>query len=273
MKVFEKKNSIINNKKKKGKWSLAQDQLLKLAVQRYGLYHWKKIATLFLGQEKSSNDCRTRWYGWLDPTLKAQIAWSKQEEKRLIIFANFLARKNGIDNSNKDSPQIQFFFPKKKNKWRNDVSDSFLNFPFPAFTIRLPYRSKQNPFPASFSPMKISSFPAFLRNSGHRFEQKQFFPARSISSLSQVQKKKKWNDIIKDNVTKDITILKENNHNNFVFKKKKSPFFFLFFSFPWRFIQRNPRQCFFRSLFLQKLIPKAYQKKKKKKKKVHYQQG
>jgi hypothetical protein len=147
-------------KKKKFNWTVAEDQLLKYAIKRYGFHQWRKITTLFFGS-KHPNDCRIRWFYWLDPTLKTTITWSKKEDQRLILFHNF--------------------------------------------------------------------------------------------SIDLLEKK-----------TNTTAIQGEKNPNK---KKNNQPRFFSFFSFfhGRGLLKRNPRQCFFRSMFLQKLIQTVLHRKKKKK--------
>ena len=41
---------------------LAQDEILKAAVMKYGLNQWARISSLLV--RKSAKQCKARWYGW-----------------------------------------------------------------------------------------------------------------------------------------------------------------------------------------------------------------
>ncbi|GAB4838149.1 hypothetical protein Ancab_027678 [Ancistrocladus abbreviatus] len=57
---------------KGGLWKNAEDEILKVAVMKYGKFQWAHIFSLIAS--KSAKQCKARWYGWLDPCIK-KIEW------------------------------------------------------------------------------------------------------------------------------------------------------------------------------------------------------
>lgn len=71
----------------KGLWTNVEDQILKAAVQKYGVHQWSKVASLI--QKKTARQCEIRWKEYLDPTLNFQ-EFSKQEDERLLQLVKTL---------------------------------------------------------------------------------------------------------------------------------------------------------------------------------------
>jgi len=169
---------MTNTNTTRPQWSPTQDQLLKTAIRRYGMQHWKKIATLFV-PTKNPNECRARWFAWLDPTLKNKASWSKPEEKRLLFLGLLLVGKKVL--------------------------------------LR-----------------KTSSFLA----------------ARSCPSEHDGQ------DLSGRNHCYHAHNSRKNHPHWLNHRMRRMRLGILLAA--WKFLRRNPRQCFFRFLFLQKIIISAY---------------
>eukprot|EP01132_Coremiostelium_polycephalum_P001943 gene1943-2378_t len=69
---------------KGGVWKNTEDEILKVAVMKYGIHQWARISSLLV--RKSPAQCKARWYEWLDPNIK-KTDWSKEEEEKLLHLA------------------------------------------------------------------------------------------------------------------------------------------------------------------------------------------
>lgn len=69
---------------KGGVWRNSEDEVLKVAIAKYGLNQWSRVASLL--HRKSAKQCKARWYEWLDPSIK-KIEWSREEEEKLLHLA------------------------------------------------------------------------------------------------------------------------------------------------------------------------------------------
>jgi pre-mRNA-splicing factor CDC5/CEF1 len=65
----------------------AEDEILKVAVSKYGLNQWARISSL--QQRKTAKQCKARWTQWLDPAIK-KTEWSKEEDEKLLHLAKLL---------------------------------------------------------------------------------------------------------------------------------------------------------------------------------------
>ncbi|XP_075263035.1 cell division cycle 5-related protein-like [Convolutriloba macropyga] len=72
---------------KGGVWRNTEDEILKAAVMKYGLNQWSRIASLL--HRKSAKQCKSRWYEWLDPSIK-KTEWSRQEDEKLLHLAKLM---------------------------------------------------------------------------------------------------------------------------------------------------------------------------------------
>ena len=59
---------------KGGVWKNTEDEILKAAVMKYGLNQWARISSLLV--RKSATQCKSRWYEWLDPSIKKTGVYS-----------------------------------------------------------------------------------------------------------------------------------------------------------------------------------------------------
>lgn len=66
---------------KGGVWKNSEDEILKAAVMKYGKNQWPRIASLLV--RKSAKQCKSRWFEWLDPSIK-KTEWTQEEEEKLI---------------------------------------------------------------------------------------------------------------------------------------------------------------------------------------------
>jgi pre-mRNA-splicing factor CDC5/CEF1 len=72
---------------KGGVWKNTEDEILKAAVMKYGKNQWARVASLL--NRKSSNQCKARWYEWLDPSIK-KTEWNREEEEKLLHLAKLM---------------------------------------------------------------------------------------------------------------------------------------------------------------------------------------
>jgi hypothetical protein len=66
---------------KKTKWTLEEDEILRLAVEANGTDSWGKISPLV--PNRTGKQCRERWLGQLSPTVSKDV-WSPEEDALLI---------------------------------------------------------------------------------------------------------------------------------------------------------------------------------------------
>lgn len=66
---------------KGGIWKNSEDEILKASVMKYGLNNWPRIASLLV--RKSADQCKARWYEWLDPSVK-KTEWTREEDEKLL---------------------------------------------------------------------------------------------------------------------------------------------------------------------------------------------
>eukprot|EP01024_Parvocaulis_polyphysoides_P030002 TRINITY_DN27254_c0_g2_i2.p1 TRINITY_DN27254_c0_g2~~TRINITY_DN27254_c0_g2_i2.p1 ORF type:complete len:366 (+),score=63.01 TRINITY_DN27254_c0_g2_i2:214-1311(+) len=69
---------------KGGVWKNSEDEILKVAVMKYGLNQWARISSLLV--RKSAKQCKARWYEWLDPAIK-KTEWTREEDEKLLHLA------------------------------------------------------------------------------------------------------------------------------------------------------------------------------------------
>lgn len=70
-----------------GIWTNVEDEILKVAVMKYGKNQWARISSLLV--RKTPKQCKARWYEWLDPSIK-KTEWSKEEEEKLLHLAKLM---------------------------------------------------------------------------------------------------------------------------------------------------------------------------------------
>ncbi|KAL5547358.1 hypothetical protein UlMin_007045 [Ulmus minor] len=72
---------------KGGLWKNSTDEILKVAVCKYGLNQWARINSLLV--HKSAKQCKARWYEWLDPSIN-KTEWTREEDEKLLHLAKVL---------------------------------------------------------------------------------------------------------------------------------------------------------------------------------------
>lgn len=74
---------------KGGVWTNVEDEILKAAIQKYGIYQWERISSLL--PKKSAKQVKARWVEYLSPLLN-KTDWTKEEDEKLLnlhkIFPN-----------------------------------------------------------------------------------------------------------------------------------------------------------------------------------------
>ena len=79
-----------------------QDELLKLAIGKYGFNNWDRCASLLSNSGKTAIQCKERWYNWLNPEIK-KVEWTLEEDERLLRVAEIF--KHQWKTISKDSPR------------------------------------------------------------------------------------------------------------------------------------------------------------------------
>ncbi|KAI3454073.1 hypothetical protein Pfo_010736 [Paulownia fortunei] len=69
----------------KGQWTAEEDEILRMAVQRFKGKNWKKIAECF--KDRTDVQCLHRWQKVLNPDL-VKGPWSKEEDEIIIELVN-----------------------------------------------------------------------------------------------------------------------------------------------------------------------------------------
>ncbi|KAH6831165.1 hypothetical protein C2S53_009360 [Perilla frutescens var. hirtella] len=69
----------------KGQWTVEEDEILRMAVQRFKGKNWKKIAECF--KDRTDVQCLHRWQKVLNPDL-VKGPWSKEEDDVIIELVN-----------------------------------------------------------------------------------------------------------------------------------------------------------------------------------------
>ncbi|EJU05578.1 hypothetical protein DACRYDRAFT_20015 [Dacryopinax primogenitus] len=72
---------------KGGVWQNTEDEVLKAAIAKYGKNQWARISSLLV--RKTPKQCKSRWYEWLDPSIK-KTEWSKTEDEKLLHLAKLM---------------------------------------------------------------------------------------------------------------------------------------------------------------------------------------
>lgn len=72
---------------KGGVWKNSEDEILKVAVMKYGKNQWSRISSLLV--RKSAKQCKARWFEWLDPSIK-KTEWTREEEEKLLHLAKIM---------------------------------------------------------------------------------------------------------------------------------------------------------------------------------------
>ncbi|KAL1955293.1 hypothetical protein VTO42DRAFT_8825 [Malbranchea cinnamomea] len=72
---------------KGGVWTNIEDEIVKVAVSKYGLNQWARVSSLLA--RKTPKQCKARWQEWLDPSIK-KIEWSKEEDEKLLHLAKLM---------------------------------------------------------------------------------------------------------------------------------------------------------------------------------------
>lgn len=74
---------------KGGVWTNVEDEILKAAVLKYGLYQWERISSLL--PKKSAKQVKARWVEYLSPIIN-KTEWTEDEDAKLLnlhkIFPN-----------------------------------------------------------------------------------------------------------------------------------------------------------------------------------------
>lgn len=68
-------------------WTNVEDEVLKVAVMKYGLQQWGRCASLL--PNKSARQCKARWVEWIDPGVK-KTDWTREEDEKLLQMAKLM---------------------------------------------------------------------------------------------------------------------------------------------------------------------------------------
>lgn len=70
-----------------GLWTNTEDEILKVAVAKYGLTQWSRCSSLL--NRKTAKQCKARWNNWLSPSIK-KSDWTPVEDEKLLLMAKIL---------------------------------------------------------------------------------------------------------------------------------------------------------------------------------------
>ena len=70
-----------------GIWTNVEDEILKVAVMKYGKNQWARISSLLV--RKTPKQCKARWCEWLDPGIR-KTEWSREEDERVLHLAKVM---------------------------------------------------------------------------------------------------------------------------------------------------------------------------------------
>lgn len=72
---------------KGGTWSSTEDEILKAAVQKYGLHEWLRVLSLL--PKKLAKQAKARWQEWLNPQI-IKLEWVRDEDAKLLSLVKVL---------------------------------------------------------------------------------------------------------------------------------------------------------------------------------------
>lgn len=72
---------------KGGVWTNVEDEILKAAVQKYGLNQWDRVASLLT--KKNAKQAKARWNEWLSPAINKK-SWTSEEDEKLLNLVKLL---------------------------------------------------------------------------------------------------------------------------------------------------------------------------------------
>lgn len=72
---------------KGGVWTNVEDEILKAAVQKYGLQQWLRVASLLT--KKSAAQAKARWNEWINPTIN-KTEWTRQQDEKLLRLVRLM---------------------------------------------------------------------------------------------------------------------------------------------------------------------------------------
>ena len=77
---------------KGGIWKNSEDEILKVAVMKYGKNQWSRISSLLT--RKTPKQCKARWFEWLDPSIK--------KVKLFNLYLDYFIRRIGVVKKKKN---------------------------------------------------------------------------------------------------------------------------------------------------------------------------
>lgn len=80
----------IKNENVKGKWSKAEDNLLKKAIEKFGDNRWSLVSQII--KNRNESQCRERWKRQLKKNIK-KGKWDKNEDLKLKSLVNIYGKK------------------------------------------------------------------------------------------------------------------------------------------------------------------------------------
>ncbi|EGV60574.1 Pre-mRNA-splicing factor cef1 [Yamadazyma tenuis] len=72
---------------KGGVWTNVEDEILKAAVQKYGLNQWNRVGSLLT--KKNAKQAKARWNEWISPSIN-KTEWTREEDEKLLNLVKLL---------------------------------------------------------------------------------------------------------------------------------------------------------------------------------------
>lgn len=129
-----------SERKAPGKWTKAEDDVLRKAVAMYGAKEWKKIAAV-LGGSRTSVQCLHRWNKVLKPGL-VKGPWSKEEDR--VVFD--MVTRYGVGNVKWSfiAQQLKGRIGKQcRERWFNHLDPTIIKTPWTIEEDRVMFESQQ----------------------------------------------------------------------------------------------------------------------------------
>jgi hypothetical protein len=125
----ERWRHFLNPNLKHGSWTLAEDEKLKNAVEKFGTHNWSKIAEDV--PSRSDLQCKRRWFRPLNPDLNHEPRTPAEDDLLLNPQLDDFPSDFFAPSSDENDLPTESFSPRPPSgRWDNPLSDFDLDNPF-----------------------------------------------------------------------------------------------------------------------------------------------